>query len=173
MSEITIEPMRPEYIESFWEALDSVARERRYLSLLQASPLDAVRTFVMGLMDNGNPQFVALVDERVVGWCDIQRGTRETQSHRGTLGMGIIDGYREQGLGLRLITTTLDAARNMGLHRVELDVHADNTRAARLYEKVGFEREGVARDAVLIDGHYIDLIKMAIIFPTSHRNSVN
>jgi RimJ/RimL family protein N-acetyltransferase len=164
MSEITIEPMRPELIESFWEALDSVSRERRYLSLLQAPPLDRTKTFVMGLLEDGNPQYVALVGEKVVGWCDIQRGTRETQAHRGTLGMGIIDGYREQGLGQRLITTTLDAARRMGLHRVDLDVHADNARAARLYEKVGFQREGVARDAVLIDGHYIDLIKMAIIF---------
>jgi RimJ/RimL family protein N-acetyltransferase len=164
VSEIVIEPMRPEYIESFWEALDSVSRERRYLSLLRAPPLDSTTTFVMGLLENGNPQFVALVGDKVVGWCDIQRGTRETQSHRGTLGMGIVDGYREQGLGQRLITTTLDAARAMGLHRIDLDVHADNARAARLYEKVGFQREGVARDAVLIDGHYIDLIKMAIIF---------
>lgn len=164
MSEIVIEPMRPEFIESFREALDSVARERRYLSLLEAPPLEATKDFVMGLLEKGNPQFVALMGDKVVGWCDIQRGTRETQSHRGTLGMGIVDGYREQGLGKGLITTTLDAARAMGLHRVDLDVHADNARAARLYEKVGFQREGVARDAVLIDGHYIDLIKMAIIF---------
>lgn len=164
MSEIIVEPMRPELIESFHEALDSVARERRYLSLLQASPLEAVRTFVMGLMDNGNPQFVALVGERVVGWCDIQRGTRETQSHRGALGMGIIEGYRDQGLGWRLITATLDAARSRGFHRVELDAHADNPRAIRLYEKVGFKHEGVSRDAVMIDGRYIDSVKMAIIF---------
>lgn len=164
MSEIVIEPMRPEFIESFHAALDSVARERRYLSLLQASPLEAVRTFVMGLMDNGNPQFVALVGDRVVGWCDIQRGTRETQSHRGVLGMGIVDGYRDQGLGQRLITATLDAARSRGFHRVELDVHADNPRAIRLYQKVGFAHEGVSRDAVMIDGRYIDSVKMAIIF---------
>lgn len=164
MSEIVIEPMRPELIESFREALDSVCRERRYLSMLQAPPLDATRTFVMGLIDKGNPQFVAVVGEKVVGWCDIQRGTRETQSHRGTLGMGIVDGYREQGLGKRLITITLDAARRMGLHRVELDVHADNLRAARLYETVGFKREGVAQDAVMVDGRYINSIKMAIIF---------
>jgi RimJ/RimL family protein N-acetyltransferase len=164
VSEIVIEPMRPEFIESFREALDSVARERRYLSLLQASPLDAVRTFVMGLMENGNPQFVALVGEKVVGWCDIQRGTRETQSHRGALGMGIIDGYRDQGLGQRLITATLDEARRRGFHRVDLDAHADNLRAIRLYEKVGFVHEGVSRDAVMIDGRYIDSVKMAIIF---------
>lgn len=164
MSEIIVGPMRPEFINSFHEALDSVCRERRYLSMLEAPPLDATRTFVMGLIDKGNPQFVALVGERVVGWCDIQRGTRESHSHRGALGMGIVDGYRDQGLGWRLITATLDEARNRSFHRVELDAHADNPRAIRLYEKVGFKREGVARDAVMVDGRYIDSVKMAIIF---------
>lgn len=164
MSEIVVQPMRPEFIESFHEALDRVCRERRYLSMLQAPPLDATRTFVMGLIDKGNPQFVALAGETVVGWCDIQRGIRETQTHRGVLGMGIVDGYRERGLGQRLIAATLDAARSRGFHRVELDAHADNPRAIRLYEKVGFVHEGVSRAAVMFDGRYIDSVKMAIIF---------
>jgi RimJ/RimL family protein N-acetyltransferase len=42
-------------------------------------------------------------------------------------------------------------------------VHADNARAIALYEKVGFVREGVARDAVFIDGEYRDAINMAIV----------
>lgn len=166
MSEIVIEPMRPEFIESFHAALDSVARERRYLSFLEAPPLERLRTFVMDMIENGC-QCVALDGSKVVGWCDIRRLDRETSAHRGVLGMGIIDGYREQGLGKRLILTAMDAAQNLGLHRVELDVHADNPRAERLYKSVGFQHEGVARDAVRIDGHYIDLIKMAIIFPAT------
>jgi RimJ/RimL family protein N-acetyltransferase len=48
-----------------------------------------------------------------------------------------------------------------------LNVHADNLRAIRLYEKVGFAHEGVARDAVKIDGRYIDAVNMAIIFDPS------
>ncbi len=156
--------MQPDTIDSFWLALDSVARKRRYLSLPEAPPIEAVRTFVLDLLANGDHQFVALADGRVVGWCDIRRGARETQAHSGSLGMGIVDGFREQGLGTRLITMTLEAARNAGLHRVELDVHADNLRAIRLYEKVGFVHEGVARDALYIDGRYIDSMKMAVIF---------
>ena len=64
---------------------------------------------------------------------------------------------------MRLIRATLAQARVAGFVRVELDVHADNARAIALYEKVGFVREGVARDAVFVDGEYRDAINMAIV----------
>lgn len=81
MSEIVIEPMRPELIESFYEALDSVSRERRYLSFLEAPPLERLRTFVLDMIENGC-QFVALDGSKVVGWCDVRRLDRETSAHQ-------------------------------------------------------------------------------------------
>ena len=39
----------------------------------------------------------------------------------------------------------------------------DNARAIALYERVGFKREGLLRDAVLLDGRYMDMILMALI----------
>lgn len=161
---IAIESIREDHIESFHTALDTVSRERKYLSFLEAPPLDSTRTFVLGMIEGGHPQFVAVTDDGVVGWCDIRRHDRPSHAHRGTLGMGIIPGYRDKGLGTRLISATLDAARELGLHRIELDVHADNLRAIALYEKVGFVHEGIARDAVKIDGRFIDAIQMAVVF---------
>ncbi|MCF1454331.1 GNAT family N-acetyltransferase [Agrobacterium vitis] len=163
MSGIVLQPMQPDFVESFHQALDAVARERRYLSMLEAPPLERLRDFVADLKHGNNPQFVALDGARVIGWCDIRRHDREIHAHRGVLGMGIIDGYRGAGLGKRLIETTLAASWEIGLHRVELDAHADNDRAIRLYESVGFLREGVARDAVRIDGRFVDVIHMAIL----------
>jgi RimJ/RimL family protein N-acetyltransferase len=77
--------------------------------------------------------------------------------------MGIVPSYRGCGFGLRLITATLAQARKAGFVRVELCVHSDNARAISLYDKVGFIREGVQRDAVCIDGEYRDAIMMAIV----------
>ncbi|MQB10505.1 N-acetyltransferase [Agrobacterium sp. ICMP 6402] len=161
---IAIEPIRAEHVESFHHALDTVSRERKYLTFVEAPPLEAIRTFVLGMIDNGHPQFVAIADGSVVGWCDIRREIRPTHAHRGSLGMGILPAYRDKGLGTRLMRQTLDAASKLGLHRVELSVHADNQRAIALYEKIGFAHEGRSRDAVLIDGRYIDSLNMAIIF---------
>lgn len=161
---ISIEPIRAEHVESFHRALDAVSRERKYLSFLEAPPLEAVRAFVHDMIENGHPQFVAIADDDVIGWCDIRRVSRETRAHCGTLGMGILPAYRDKGLGARLMRQTLDAARQCGLHRIELSVHGDNARAIALYEKIGFVHEGRSRDAVLIDGHYTDSLQMAVIF---------
>jgi RimJ/RimL family protein N-acetyltransferase len=156
-------PIAPEHIESFHRALDTVARERKYLTLLEAPPLPQTRDFVMENIKSGNPGFVALAQGEVVGWCDVRRHFFPAHAHRGTLGMGIIPAYRGRGLGARLLSATLGAAFDAGFVRVELNVHADNVRAIALYERVGFVREGVVRDAVFIDAEYRDAIAMALI----------
>lgn len=161
--DISVVPIASEHIEGFHKALDTVAREREYLSLLEAFPLEETRAFVLGMIKDGKPQFVAVAGEEVVGWCDIRRHPFPSHAHAGALGMGIIPSYRGQGLGRRLIEATLQAARDVGIERVELSVHADNERAIALYERVGFVREGLARRSVRIDGRYKDAIHMALI----------
>ncbi|MDD1498834.1 GNAT family protein [Agrobacterium sp. CNPSo 3708] len=152
-----------DHIESFHQALDLVARERRYLTMMEAFPLPDTRRFVLDMINHGDPHFVATVDDKVVGWCDISRHFFPAHQHRGSLAMGIIPAYRGRGLGKRLVLAALNQARISGLIRVELSVHADNTRAIALYEKTGFIREGVQRRSVLIDGRFIDTVNMALM----------
>lgn len=49
------------------------------------------------------------------------------------------------------------------LHRVWLDVREDNQRAIRFYNKVGFEIEGRARDALRADDGYHDLLYYSML----------
>lgn len=49
---------------------------------------------------------------------------------------------------------------DLNLHRIYLHVFAGNTRAITAYEKAGFVREGLLRDAAFIDGQYQDVIVM-------------
>ena len=160
---VEIVPLALGHIESFHHALDVVSRERKYLSFLEAPPLDQARRFVMDRIARGDPGYVAAVRGEVVGWCDITRHDRPIRAHRGALGMGIVPSYRGRGLGRKLINATVAQARKDGFVRIELFVHSDNARAITLYDKVGFVREGVQRDAVYIDGEYRDAIMMAIV----------
>ena len=62
--------------------------------------------------------------------------------------------------------TLLDLADNwLMLLRVELEVYADNERAIALYEKMGFQREGLRRMATVRRGRYIDECSMARLRP--------
>ena len=163
MDTVEIVPIREEHTEGFHRTLDFVARERRYLSFLEAPPLESVRAFVRENIDNGFPQLVALAEGEVVGWCDVRRKARPIHAHVGILGMGLLPAYRGRGLGLTLIQRTLAAARQSGFHRVELTVRPENANAAALYRKVGFELEGRLRDDVQIDGVYSDLLVMGML----------
>jgi RimJ/RimL family protein N-acetyltransferase len=160
---IDIVPMADAYIDKFYQCLDIVARERAYLAQLQAPPLDQLRAFVRECIANGVPQFVALDEGRVIGWCDIFPARAQAVSHRGSLGMGVLPTHRSRGIGAQLVQVCLAAARTRGLTRVELEVRADNERALRLYRRLGFRQEGVKRRGIRIDGVYYDSVEMGLL----------
>jgi ribosomal protein S18 acetylase RimI-like enzyme len=152
------------HIESFHRTLDTVARERRYLAFLEAPPLDAMRSFVLDMIAQRQPQFVARSGGEVVGWCDVRRHPRPIYAHAGILGMGLLQPFRGQGVGTQLIRTTLVAAQAAGLSPVELSVRENNLSALALYKRIGFAVEGLSRNAVKVDGAYENVIQMASLF---------
>ena len=162
-SPVEIVPISERHIESFHAVLDEVARERRYLAMLEAPSLEDVRSFTKRMMGAGLPRLVALVGDQVVGWCDLDVKLRETLKHTAILGMGIARSYRGRGIGLRLMEATLQAAKEKGLTRIELMVRVDNERAKKLYDKVGFVVEGLCRRYMLVDGQYYDGYLMAVL----------
>ena len=161
-SDVEIVSISEKHIEGYNRCLDSVARERRYIGFVKGPSLESSREYVLFNIRDGVPQFVAVRGDQVVGWCDITPGRREGFTHCGTLGMGVLRGYRGQGIGTRLMERTIDAAKARGLERVELEVYASNGPAISLYEKRGFVHEGVKRRARKLDGVYDDILVMAL-----------
>jgi RimJ/RimL family protein N-acetyltransferase len=161
--DIAITPIAPEHIEGLRHSIDVVARERRYLDIFEAAPLDKFREYTQKQISNGDPFFVAMALGEVVGWCEVERDKGPANAHCGTLNIAILPAFRGRGLGFKLISTVLQQARRAGFVRIALWVHADNARAIALYEKVGFVREGLFRAAVLIDGKLCDTLVMAIV----------
>jgi putative acetyltransferase len=61
-----------------------------------------------------------------------------------------------------LLSAIIDLADNwLNLKRLELSVYTDNIRAIALYERFGFEREGLCRAYAWRDGAYVDSLAMA------------
>ncbi|HKP37798.1 MAG TPA: GNAT family protein [Pyrinomonadaceae bacterium] len=70
-----------------------------------------------------------------------------------------------QGYGTEAVRLLLKFGFNdLKLRRIYLQVFATNLRAIRVYEKVGFVREGVLRQAAYINGEYLDVVMMGILF---------
>jgi RimJ/RimL family protein N-acetyltransferase len=100
------------------------------------------------------------------GGCIGGAGLRvDAGQHRATYSVGLfVAALRGQGLG-REITRLVVAwgFGGLGLHRIELEVLAFNTRAIRCYLACGFRQEGVRREAELYPDGRKDLISMGLL----------
>jgi putative acetyltransferase len=80
------------------------------------------------------------------------------------LGMAVLEGSRGRGGGGALLDGALGAARERGLHKVELEVFCENARAIGLYASRGFAVEGVRREHHLRrDGRRRSTLMMAVL----------
>jgi len=162
-------PIELRHIDSFGDCVAEVARERRYLAIVEGFAPEQNALWVALNRARGNPLHVALDQDRVVGWCEVRREALAGREHSGTLGIGVRPAYRGAGLGRRLIEAALADAWARGFIRVELWVRAPNAVAIALYEKAGFTVEGRRRDAVRLDAGPEDELLMARFTPLAAR----
>jgi RimJ/RimL family protein N-acetyltransferase len=59
------------------------------------------------------------------------------------------------------------------LHRIELEVLPYNTRAIHVYEKVGFVKEGIRRDACYFNHRYYDVLTMSMLEDTFRQQHLS
>ena len=71
-----------------------------------------------------------------------------------------------QGYGMKMTQAILDFAKSLGYLRVELSTAVTNEKAIRLYEKAGFEKEGVLRRYTHLksEGVFLDEVMMSYLF---------
>lgn len=100
------------------------------------------------------------IDEetRCAGFRITMLGIRATGKGHGTQAIGLV---------LAFVFETL------GLNRLQLEVYSHNPRAQRAYEKAGFIKEGVLREAVYINGAYSDEIIMAVLKSDYEKTLLN
>jgi RimJ/RimL family protein N-acetyltransferase len=105
---------------------------------------------------------VCEVGGKVVGNSEVERFSARRESHVGSLGISIRNGYRDSGIGTEMMRALVNESRKAGLKLLILDVFATNRRAKHVYEKVGFREVGKMPKAVFKDGEYIDLIRIVL-----------
>ena len=108
---------------------------------------------------------IRLIDsDQLIGKANLS-GYR-TEHHRASLGLEIARAYQGKGYGYEAMGLVLAFAfRELNLHRLSLSVASYNQAAIGLYEKLGFKKEGVAREAMQKDGAYHDVFSYGLLQP--------
>jgi RimJ/RimL family protein N-acetyltransferase len=101
-----------------------------------------------------------VVDGEIVSLCQIvSRRNRPRVRHLGEFGVTVAKSHWSVGVGRAMCLAMLDVARRVGVTKVNLKVREDNVNAIRLYESLGFQREGVATRALKVgDRYFADLL---------------
>ena len=110
-------------------------------------------------------QMIFIVEDRVelIGYCAAYGSKYRRIRHQVLLAVGILDGYRNRGIGTQLFTVMEAWARRNSIRRLELLVQNNNKAGIALYRKMGFQIEGTKRESYCIDGEYVDEYLMAKI----------
>lgn len=130
------------------EKIESREVEIDWLSKALAS-LEKGEVFYMVAEVNG--KVVASSDVHTLGGYD---------KHVGVVGIVIKKGYRDLGIGTRMMQTLVDEARKKGLKVLTLSAFASNERAIHVYEKIGFTQTGLIPRKHFKEGKYIDEVIM-------------
>lgn len=126
----------------------------------------ALRAARFDATDPNNRMLVAETEGRVVGMIGLHREPHHRRQHVASIGMAVHDAFAGRGVGTALLAAVVDLAeRWWNIRRLELNVYADNPRALALYERFGFQREGLHRAYAWRDGAYVDSISMARLAP--------
>lgn len=104
---------------------------------------------------------VAVVHDRIVGFSRCEGNPLKRFSHKVEFGVCVLKEYWGYSIGKNLLKESIAWADSYGIKKITLNVLDTNEKAISLYEKFGFETEGILKnDKVLSDGEFYNTVVM-------------
>ncbi|MBD5796745.1 GNAT family N-acetyltransferase, partial [Bacillus pseudomycoides] len=111
--------------------------------------------------DTGSPRnlfLVAVVNDRIVGFSRCEGVYLKRFSHKVEFGVCVLKEFWGYGIGKNLLKESISWANANDIKKMTLNVLETNDKAIKLYEKLGFEIEGILKnDKRLADDKYYNL----------------
>jgi len=160
---LVIRPAYPSDAAGYIETLDEVSREGKYLLSDRAPRTVEEQEKIIRYLDwSRNLIAVALLDNKIVGGIGVFTGGVSPKcQYFCNLGIHLIKSARSKGIGSRLMSYGISWAKERGYHKICLSVFSTNSRAIKLYLKMGFVVEGRRREQYYFMDQWVDEIIMA------------
>lgn len=161
-TQYAIRPARQEDLSGIVGAIREVVAARSYVEAESvAQVVDHEEVLLRFNEIESRMFFVATVAEEVIGWVHIDGSELEKLSHTAELTLGVLEGYRGQGIGSALLRRGLEWASDRGYERLYQSAPATNEPAIEFLKHHGWEIEAIRADHYRIDGELVDEVMMA------------
>ena len=156
---IEIRGITVENSADFLELLFKLDKETQFMMLEpneRHTSFDDMQQYLSTLDESMSALIGAFDGNNLVGYIDVCRGNANRIKHSAYVIIGILLSHTGQGIGEMLFKKADEWAVKHNIARLELTVMVHNINAIKLYEKVGFTKEGIKEKSMLINGHYVD-----------------
>ena len=156
-----------EEVNCFWNFLNVLDMETSYMMYepnerKQRTNIQELKADIRSNVVDGNDFLqIAMEDDRIVGYIRAERGKFNRNSHTAYIVVGIIKDYSGKGIGTTFFENLDKWAKENGILRLELTVECHNKVAIHIYEKSGFEIEGIRRKSMCVGKDFVDEYYMA------------
>lgn len=143
MTDVRIRRATPDDVEAIVDLFVAVVEEGRWLGTQAPVDREAQREQFLAETRASTEcaSLVAVAGDRVVGHARVD----VTPYNVAGLGMMVDAGWRGRGVGGALVRAVIEATRELGAHKLALQVWPHNEAARRLYLRHGFVEEGILR----------------------------
>jgi RimJ/RimL family protein N-acetyltransferase len=149
--------------KQFVEFYDKLAKESEYLPIVPEEVSEKTEKIIKHIEKDNKLKkvFIAEENDQIVGFIGLKRVHFARLRHIAKLIIGVLDDYKRQGVGTKLMEFVEKWAKENEIRKLELTVVEDNDPAVEFFEEMDFEKEGTREKAVKIKGEYLDEIFMA------------
>lgn len=166
---VTFKELDVEEVDCFWNFLNVLDNETNCMMYepkereQRTNLLELKADIQSNVVEGSDFLQVAVEDQKIVGYIRAERGRFNRVSHTAYVVVGILKDYCGKGIGTSFFENLDQWAKETGIARLELTVECHNQAARHLYEKSGFEIEGIRRKSMLVGKAFVDEYYMAKI----------
>ncbi len=166
-NEGTIQEATKEYAQQMIDFYNVVGGETDFLSFGENEFKRDVEEYEKYIESTHQEQnsilLLATINDKIISIASITSSQKDRTKHVGTLGIVISEQFTGLGLGRKMMEQLIQWATSNGItNKISLVTREDNVLAIELYEKLGFEQEGLILKDSFISGVYYNTLVMGL-----------
>lgn len=147
-------------IKTYIPQSDYIPKYEHEITLTLAQEKEWIQSF---LNQDNSLLLVAEYENRIIGNIDLTGSKRIMMQHTAVVGMGMLQNWRNTGLGTALMSEAITWAKaNPVLELLYLQVYTENKLGIALYKKMGFVENGIIQNYFKHEDKYFDNLTMSL-----------